>query len=153
MMSGVSLETCWAIKKHWNNKFYYTLASCWLLLYDLYFLVCVFWEAVSVHNMKKVWVEVQPLSVLISTGWKWVAGFTPVEYSAVPIDCAFSVVAIKLGLWVTPHVVELRVGILWPFIWQGIMWLCHYKGLLKAAHINRIGIFDIQRTVHRGIFL
>ena len=34
MMSGVSLETCWAIKKHWNNKFYYTVASCWLFLYD-----------------------------------------------------------------------------------------------------------------------
>jgi predicted DCC family thiol-disulfide oxidoreductase YuxK len=32
MMSGVSLETCWAIKKHWNNKFYYTVASCWLFL-------------------------------------------------------------------------------------------------------------------------
>jgi len=37
MMSGVSLETCWAIKKHWNNKFYYTVASCWLFLYDLYY--------------------------------------------------------------------------------------------------------------------
>ena len=36
MMSGVSLETCWAIKKHWNNKFYYTVASCWLFLYDLH---------------------------------------------------------------------------------------------------------------------
>jgi hypothetical protein len=23
MMSGVSLKTCWAIKKHWNNKLYY----------------------------------------------------------------------------------------------------------------------------------
>ena len=34
-MSGVSLETCWAIKVHWNNKFYYTVASCWLFLYDL----------------------------------------------------------------------------------------------------------------------
>ena len=31
-MSGVSLETCWAIKKHWNNKFYYTVAFCWLFL-------------------------------------------------------------------------------------------------------------------------
>jgi len=37
MMSGVSLETCWTIKKHWNNKFYYTVASCWLFLYDLYY--------------------------------------------------------------------------------------------------------------------
>jgi len=32
MMSGVSLETCWTIKKHWKNKFYYTVASCWLFL-------------------------------------------------------------------------------------------------------------------------
>jgi hypothetical protein len=37
MKSGVSLETFWAIKKHWNNKFYYTVASCWLFLYDLYY--------------------------------------------------------------------------------------------------------------------
>jgi len=37
MMRGVSHETCWAIKKHWNNKFYYTVASCWLFLYDLYY--------------------------------------------------------------------------------------------------------------------
>jgi hypothetical protein len=34
MMSGVSLETCWAVKKHWNNKFNYTVASCWLFLYN-----------------------------------------------------------------------------------------------------------------------
>jgi hypothetical protein len=33
-MSGVSLKTCWAIKKHWNKKFYYTFASCWLFLYN-----------------------------------------------------------------------------------------------------------------------
>jgi hypothetical protein len=37
MMSGVLLETCSAIKKHWNNKFYYTAAFCWLFLYDLYY--------------------------------------------------------------------------------------------------------------------
>jgi hypothetical protein len=34
MVSVVSLETCWAIKKQWNNKFYYTVASCWLFLYE-----------------------------------------------------------------------------------------------------------------------
>jgi len=28
MMSGVSPETCWAIKKHWNNEFYFMVASC-----------------------------------------------------------------------------------------------------------------------------
>jgi len=37
MMGGVSSETCWAIKKHWNNKFYYTVASCWHFLWDLYY--------------------------------------------------------------------------------------------------------------------
>ena len=37
MMSSVSLETFWAIKKHWNNKFYYTVSFCWLFLYDLYY--------------------------------------------------------------------------------------------------------------------
>jgi len=36
MMSSVSLKKCRAIKKHWNNKFYYTVASCWLFLYDFY---------------------------------------------------------------------------------------------------------------------
>jgi hypothetical protein len=36
-MGGVSPETCWAIKKHWNNKFYYTVASCWFFLWVLYY--------------------------------------------------------------------------------------------------------------------
>jgi len=35
MVGGVSPETCWAIKKHWNNKFYYMVASCWFFLWDL----------------------------------------------------------------------------------------------------------------------
>jgi len=35
MMGGVSPETCWAIEKHWNNKFYYTAASCWFFLWIL----------------------------------------------------------------------------------------------------------------------
>jgi hypothetical protein len=34
MMSGVSLEICSAIKKYWNNKFYYTVAFCSLFLLD-----------------------------------------------------------------------------------------------------------------------
>jgi len=34
-MRSVSLETRSAINKHWNNKFYYTVASCWLFLYDV----------------------------------------------------------------------------------------------------------------------
>jgi len=36
-MGGVSPKTCWAIKKHWNNKFYYMVASCWFFLWDLYY--------------------------------------------------------------------------------------------------------------------
>ena len=35
MVNGLSLETYWVIKKYWNNKFYYTVSSCWLFLYDL----------------------------------------------------------------------------------------------------------------------
>jgi hypothetical protein len=34
MMGGVSPETCWAIKKHYSNKFYYMVASCWFFLWD-----------------------------------------------------------------------------------------------------------------------
>jgi len=37
MMRGVPLETCWVIKKYWNNKFYYKVASCWFFLWDLYY--------------------------------------------------------------------------------------------------------------------
>jgi hypothetical protein len=32
MMSGVPLETCWALNERWNNKFCYKVASCWLFL-------------------------------------------------------------------------------------------------------------------------
>jgi len=37
MMGGVSLETRWTIKKYWTNKFYYTVASCWFFLWNLYY--------------------------------------------------------------------------------------------------------------------
>jgi hypothetical protein len=32
IMGGLSPETFGAIKKHWNNKFYYTVTSCWFFL-------------------------------------------------------------------------------------------------------------------------
>jgi hypothetical protein len=32
MMSGVPLETWWAVNEQWNNKFCYKVASCWLFL-------------------------------------------------------------------------------------------------------------------------
>jgi hypothetical protein len=37
MMDGMSPETCWVIKKHWNNKFYYTVASRWFFQWILYY--------------------------------------------------------------------------------------------------------------------
>ena len=37
MMGNVSSETCWTIKKHWNNKFYFTVASYWFFLWVLYY--------------------------------------------------------------------------------------------------------------------
>ena len=36
MTSGVPLETCWAFKKLWNNKFYYKAASCWYFYWIMY---------------------------------------------------------------------------------------------------------------------
>jgi predicted DCC family thiol-disulfide oxidoreductase YuxK len=51
IMSGVSLETCWAIKKHWNNKFYYTVASCWLFLYDFYYEARTHGHKKSTHQL------------------------------------------------------------------------------------------------------
>ena len=32
MMSGIPLESCWAVNERWNNKFCYNVASCWLFL-------------------------------------------------------------------------------------------------------------------------
>ena len=44
-------KTRWAIKKHWNNKFYYTVASCWFFVWDLY---SRFFDAVDYRN-STVW--------------------------------------------------------------------------------------------------
>jgi len=37
MMGSLSPETCWAIKKQWNNKLYHTVASCWFFLWVSYY--------------------------------------------------------------------------------------------------------------------
>jgi len=37
MMGGVSPETCWASYKHGIIKFWYTVASRWIFLYELYY--------------------------------------------------------------------------------------------------------------------
>jgi len=37
MMGGVSPETCWASYKYGIIKFWYTVASCWIYLHELYY--------------------------------------------------------------------------------------------------------------------
>jgi hypothetical protein len=37
MMGGGSPETCWASYKYGIIKFWYTLVSCWIFLYELYY--------------------------------------------------------------------------------------------------------------------
>jgi hypothetical protein len=71
MMSGVSLETCWAIRKQRNDKFYYTVASCWLFLYDLYY------EArIHEHQGYRPWCSLRTVSqatqipVIYINGWR-----------------------------------------------------------------------------------
>jgi len=64
MMGGVSPETCWAVKKHWNNKFYYAVASCWFFLWVLYYdvrirehqtrtLLSVMWSWLCMNHAQK----------------------------------------------------------------------------------------------------
>jgi hypothetical protein len=43
MMRGVPLQTCWAFNGRWNNKFYYTVASCWLFLLSLKWII-LYWN-------------------------------------------------------------------------------------------------------------
>ena len=52
MMGGVSPETCLTIKKHWNNKFYYTVASCWFFLWVLYYDAQIHEHQVQYSNLK-----------------------------------------------------------------------------------------------------
>jgi hypothetical protein len=51
MMGSVLPETCWAIKKHWNNKFYCMVASCWFFLWVLYYDVWIHEHQVNVLNL------------------------------------------------------------------------------------------------------
>ena len=80
MVGGVSPETCWAIKKHWNNKFYYTAASCWFFL----------WDSQS-HTIKNLYPNVLELLLYIWTVWisklhsddwiSWLSQYFPTVYS------------------------------------------------------------------------
>jgi len=49
MMDGVSPETCWTITKHWNNTFYYKVASCWFFLWDFpYHIVTIYTRRLNI---------------------------------------------------------------------------------------------------------
>jgi hypothetical protein len=64
MMGGVSPETCWAVKKHWNNKFYYTGASCWFFLWDFYY-----YAWIHEHRGRKCMLIVNVRWIHISESW------------------------------------------------------------------------------------
>ena len=52
LVGGVSPETCWAVKKHWNNKFYCMVASCWFFLQDLCYYARIHEHHVSDKTLK-----------------------------------------------------------------------------------------------------
>jgi hypothetical protein len=66
MMGGVSPETCWAIKKHWNNKFYHMVASCWFFLLDLYYDARIHKYQVEV----RVWSEASVCGIYKKLFWR-----------------------------------------------------------------------------------
>ena len=59
MMGGVSSKTYWAIKKHWNNKFYYTVETCWFFLWDLYYDARIHEHQVNI----KLYLDIPPLNM------------------------------------------------------------------------------------------
>ena len=48
-------ETCWAIKIHWNNKFYYMVASCWFFLWVLYYNAWIHEHQVHSTSLSFTW--------------------------------------------------------------------------------------------------
>ena len=81
MVGGVSPETCSAIKKHCNNKFYYTVASCWFFLWDLHTELSV----VFIHTSSTV------VSLLQHAIRWWI-----VETWALHVRCSCRLTAIRL---------------------------------------------------------
>jgi hypothetical protein len=65
MMSGVSHETCWEIKKHWNNKFYYTVASYCSFLWNLYYDARIYKNQPNKKSLRKLHFKNSPMPVKI----------------------------------------------------------------------------------------
>jgi len=57
-MSGVPLETCWPLKKLWNNKFYYKAASCWYFYWVIYD-----WRSIAYKEQKNILHEIRKRKV------------------------------------------------------------------------------------------
>jgi len=81
MMGGVSPETCWASYKCGIIKFWYTVASCWIFLYELWS-CSIIWRptqiGVSVINTpseillcERIITAWQHISPMILVGFKW----------------------------------------------------------------------------------
>jgi hypothetical protein len=62
---------CWAIKKHWNKKFYYMVASCWFFLWVLYYVARIHEHQILNYISKRstFWV-----SVVFCTGTEYGVG-------------------------------------------------------------------------------
>jgi len=54
MMGGVSPETCWASDKYGIIKFWHTVASCWIFLYESYYDARIHEHQVSKRTLRSV---------------------------------------------------------------------------------------------------
>jgi len=77
MMNGVPLETCWAFKKLWNNKFYYKAASCWYFYWvspvstswiiQIFFFLC--WLLSTCRSYCSLWSHSMTYTYLVGLLW------------------------------------------------------------------------------------
>jgi hypothetical protein len=59
MMIGMSPEKCWALYKYGVIKFWYIVASCWILLYEFYYDVRIYEH--QMQNFLSHWHSFSPL--------------------------------------------------------------------------------------------
>jgi len=105
MTGGVSSETCWTIKKQWNNKFYYMVASCWFFLWEIRWIICIkgvvqFWWSLVyktfAHNtVEHLWLQIT------------VQYFNPLKPKLNPICCFLALLGAHHFLYVSRIRVKL----------------------------------------------
>jgi hypothetical protein len=57
MMSSVPLETCLALNKLWNNKFYYKAASCWCFYWRMQYYELYVCPSLRVEQLGSHWTD------------------------------------------------------------------------------------------------